>query len=76
MASLRRKGDVLTVHVGRLEVAKVTGIGTTDPQLWVRTRAGFFRRIASIESSARRVCLTEYAELVEWAVKQAQLGRA
>jgi len=77
VARFIRKGDVLSVHVGRLEPAKVTGIGTLDPQLWVRTSTGFFRRVASIDDKhARSVYLTEYAELCEWVVKQAQLGRA
>jgi len=74
VARFSRKGNVLTVWVGRLDVARVSGLGTTYPQLQVRKRSGFFGPGIDIEERFAEEHLQEYAELVEWALKQRAPG--
>lgn len=70
MARLSRKGDILTVHVGKLEIARVVGMGGADPTLQIRQRHGFWRPIASIQGEHAEATLREYSDLIEWTLKQ------
>ena len=76
MASIRRNGDVMSAHVGKLEVARVTGLGTHDPRIKVRTKGGFWRTVASIDDRQAENDLREYADLCEWVLSEERRGNA
>lgn len=68
-----RKKDVLAVHVGGLEVARVVGMGTISPELQSRGRGGRWTWASTIDDRYARSYLREYAELAEWILKRKAL---
>ena len=75
----RREKDVLTVYLGELGVARVTGMGTIRPELEVRTAKGGWGDKVSIDDRYAGPYLRPYAELAGWVraqvLREIQVGR-